>query len=212
MQAVVLVEQQVTRCLAVAYGQGCIGMAVEMLAVKGSEINVGQDVGVVYQKRFAIVQQALCFQYASSRVEQFASFVADVQVKAKVVVGLQEINDLLSEVMDVDHYFPESGCLDTQQRVLQHGYACHGDKCLGHVVGQWTQPGTQSGCEYHGFHGGQLRALKVCSMFCSRCTRLTCTPNSWLRCSARCWAEYTERCCPPVQPKQTDRLVKPRSM
>lgn len=46
-------------------------------------------------------------------------------------------------------------------------------------------------------------------MFCSLCIRFTCTPNFLLRCSARCWAEYTERCWPPVQPKHTDRLVNP---
>ena len=49
-------------------------------------------------------------------------------------------------------------------------------------------------------------------MFCSLCIRFTCTPNFLLRCSARCWAEYTERCWPPVQPKHTDRLVNPRSI
>ena len=39
-----------------------------------------------------------------------------------------------------------------------------------------------------------LFALKFCSIFCSLCIKFTCTPNFLFRCSAKCCAEYTERC------------------
>ena len=49
----------------------------------------------------------------------------------------------------------------------------------------------------------------TCEIFCSLWRILTSTPNFLLRCSARCWAEYTLRCWPPVQPKENIRSVNP---
>ena len=57
-----------------------------------------------------------------------------------------------------------------------------------------------------------LRASSTLLTPCSRCTRRTSMPNLSWRWVARCSAQYTERCCPPVQPKENIKSVKPRSM
>ena len=68
----------------------------------------------------------------------------------------------------------------------------------------WTTVAKPSVC--------QLSASKVCSIPCSRWQMCTSIPNFSCRCSARCCAEYTLRCCPPVHPNENIRFVKPRSM
>ena len=60
-------------------------------------------------------------------------------------------------------------------------------------------------CHYLAF------AEKCCVIACSLCCKMISMPNFSERCSAKCWALYTLRCCPPVQPKENISAVKPRS-
>lgn len=151
-QAVAAVGQQVAGCLAVVGQQGGVGSAFHVVAVEGGQVYVCQDVGVVDEEGLAVVQQGAGLQDASARVEQFAPFVADTDPHTEIIVRLQEVEYLFSEVMDIDDDVVESGLLQPQYHALQHGNTGYGDQGLGHVVGEWAQAGAQSGGKYHGFH------------------------------------------------------------
>ena len=164
VQLLLLVEQQVAGGLPLADKQRGLGIAIHMVAVEGGKVYVGEDVGIVYQKRFIAVQERTGFSDAASGVEQHVPFVTEVDGDAEVVAGTQEVDNLFSEVVDVDGDVVESRLFQAQYDPLQHRFSGYGDKRFGRMVCQRTQPGAQTGCENHGFH----LALNVCSMFCSR--------------------------------------------
>src|SRR5689334_2990058 len=70
------------------------------------------------------------------------------------------------------------------------------------VVCERAQPRAEAGSENHSFHAGS------CS--CARCRTSTSTSELLRRCLASCSAMNTDRCCPPVQPKDTMRFLKLR--
>ena len=77
-----------------------------------------------------------------------------MNLRAEVVVGTEEVDNLLPEVVDIDRYLVESCFLQPQYHPFQHGLSCYGNEGLGHVVRQGAQPGAQAGGENHGFHIG----------------------------------------------------------
>src|SRR5581483_9346133 len=91
----------------------------------------------------------------------------------------------------------QAGNGDLKQRVSRHFY-----QRLRPVIGQRTQARTQPGSQNHGFHWASFSS--------SKCRNLTSTPAQLWKCFASASARYTERCCPPVHPKETVRLLKPR--
>ena len=58
--------------------------------------------------------------------------------------------------------------------------------------------------------GGQNHRLHLPRFSNPRCRTTTSTPLVLRKCFANSSARYTDRCCPPVQPNDTIRLLKPR--
>ena len=154
VQVVVVVKKEIAGSLALAHKQGRLRIALQMVAVETCKVNVRQNIRVVHQERFLSVQKGACLFDASSGVEQHAAFVADVNLRAEVVVATEEVDNLLPEVVDIDRYLVESCFLQPQYHPFQHGLSCYGNEGLGHVVRQGAQPGAQAGGENHGFHIG----------------------------------------------------------
>ena len=90
--------------------------------------------------------------------------ITDVDGQSEILVGFQEIENLFPEMMDVDDQFGKSRFFQFENHMLQHGTSGHRHQGFGHVVGQWFEPGTQSGGKYHGFH----LAFSNWSICCSR--------------------------------------------
>ena len=129
----------------------------------------------------------------SPGVKQQIPFVRDMDSKPEVIIGFQEIKYLPAEMMNVNHYFGKTGHFQFQNHMLQHRTPGYGHKRLRHRIGQRFQPAAHAGREYHCFHCSSILfytvASNVCSMFCSRCTSSTLTPNFRFKCSAKCCAE-----------------------
>ena len=148
VQVVVVVKKEIAGSLALAHKQGRLRIALQMVAVETCKVNVHQNIRVVHQERFLSVQKGACLFDASSGVEQHAAFVADVNLRAEVVVGTEEVDNLLPEVVDIDRYLVESCFLQPQYHPFQHGLSCYGNEGLGHVVRQGAQPGLAF-CFFH---------------------------------------------------------------
>ena len=65
----------------------------------------------MHQKRLIAAKERNGFLDASARIQQFFSFVADMDGDAEVLVGLQEADDLFAKVVDIDDDFSKSGLL-----------------------------------------------------------------------------------------------------
>ena len=73
------------------------------------------------------------------------------------------------------------------------------------IIGQRAQTRAQAGGQHHRLHLATFSG-KFFSSSMWRTT--TSTPLVDRRCRASCSARKTDRCCPPVQPKETIRLPK----
>lgn len=138
-KAVLSIHQQIAGGIAVIGKQRGIGIAFQVVAVEGLEVEIRQDVGIVYEERFTAFEQRACFLDASARIEQHIPFVTDVYIYAKVIIGMQEINNLLAKVMDIDCDVIESRFFQPKYHPLQHRFSGYRNEGFGHVVRQRTQ-------------------------------------------------------------------------
>ena len=102
------VKHEVARRGALGYEHRGVGGMVEMIVVEVGKIEVGHDVGVMHEERLAVVEQRASLQDASAGVEQLAALVAHLDVDPEVAVVAQKVDNLLPEVMDVDHNVGEA--------------------------------------------------------------------------------------------------------
>ena len=58
-----------------------------------SQVDIGQYVGVMYEKRFIAVKPLTSFQYAASRIQQLVAFIAYVQLDTKDILLYGREND-----------------------------------------------------------------------------------------------------------------------
>src|SRR5205085_4235881 len=130
-------------------------------------------------------------------------FARDFNMHAEVVVGLQKIQDHTSKMMHIDDHLADSGGPQARECNLQQRASVHFHQGLGTIIGKGPQARAQSGGQNHGFH--------LPSFSSPRCRTTTSTPFLPRKCSASCPAIYTERCFPPLQPKETIRLLNLRS-
>lgn len=106
----------------------------------------------MYQKRLVSAEEGFCFPDSASRIEQAVTFVTDMDGQSEILVCPKKIKDLFTEMMNVDHQFVESCRFQFQDYVLQHGASGHGHQCLGHMVGERFQAGSETRRKDHGFH------------------------------------------------------------
>ena len=106
-----------------------------------SEVEVGEDVGVVHQERFVAVEQRLCAQNAAAGVEQLVALVADGYVDAKILLLVEESDDLVAEMMYVHHHVGDAASNNVFDYTLKHRHPVERHQCFGHGVGEWFQSG-----------------------------------------------------------------------
>src|SRR5882724_820808 len=104
--------------------------------------------------------------------------------------------------MNVNDHLVNAKAAQPGESDLQHGTARDLHQRFGAIVGERTEPGAETGGQDHGFH-------RPCFSI-STCRTATSRPLRPRKRLANCSAKYTERCCPPVQPKDTIRFLKPR--
>ena len=123
-----------------------------MPAVKGLQIHIRPDIGIVHQERFIPIQPGTCLPYASSRIQQQIALVTDVYIYTEVMTCLQKVDNLFTKVMDVHGQVCKASLFQFQNHPFQHRLAGYRHQCFGHSVGQRAQACTQPCCKYHGFH------------------------------------------------------------
>ena len=104
--------------------------------------------------------------------------------------------------MDVDNHVSNPKGAQPAQGDFQERMACDFDQGLGPIISERPQARAET--------GGQVHRLHLPRFSSSRCRTITSTPLLRRKYLANCSARYTERCCPPVQPKDTIRFLKPR--
>ena len=129
--------------------QGGIGRRYRMGAYHGSEVEVGEDVGVVDQYGLVAEQRDYLGQ-ASAGIEQLG-FVAHGNV-VEIVSGGQEVVYLVGEVMGVDDNASYACVAHFVDHACEHRSASHLHEGLGMGIGPRFKPAAVSGGEYHAYH------------------------------------------------------------
>ena len=111
-------------------------------------------------------------------------------------------------MMDIHHELIHACSPEPCDDVVEQSLPGKRGQSLGGIVSERLEPGSQTGRKNHCLH----IPYNVFSIFCSLWMSFTLMSNLLARWEARCSAQYTERCWPPVQPKQTWRLVNFLSM
>ena len=117
------------------------------------------------------------------------------------------VDDHIGEVMRVDNDFLDPELAEADECELKHRAAADFNQGLRTIVGERTKTRAQPGSENHRLHF----AIFSGKFFSSSMWRtITSTPLVDRRCRASCSARKTDRCWPPVHPKETIRSRKPR--
>ena len=116
------------------------------------EIQVGEDIGIMCQKRFVALKEVTGFKYSAAGVEQEVAFVADGDVDAEIPILLEKIDYLVAEMMHIHHYVADAARYDIANYAFEHSHAGEFYERLGRVVGEWAQSSAKSGCKYYCFH------------------------------------------------------------
>ena len=95
------------------------------------------------------IEQRPRFLDATARLEQSAGFVGDTDVETEVIVGLEIIDDLFSEMMHIDDNPLISRCLKLLDDMPQQRLSPYPHECLGHRVGERLQSGSQTCSKDH---------------------------------------------------------------
>ena len=86
--------------------------------VEGEEVCVRENINVVNQNRLIVGEEACSLLESTTRFEELVGFVAETDVDAETVVGLDEINDLLSEMMNIDDNLCDTNTLQFLDKYL----------------------------------------------------------------------------------------------
>lgn len=131
-----VVEEQVATGLALVHYQRGQLTSLCCLAVELGHVGIAHDVHVVHQDRFVVVKHRQGLAQRASRIEQAVTLVAHPNVDAVVLVGIEELDNLLAEVVHVDDDMLEASRLQFQEVMLQQGTTVHLHQGLGAVIGQ----------------------------------------------------------------------------
>ena len=209
-EEILFVEEQVARGGTVLYSQGGQSFTVTVLAQHCLKVNVAEDVDVVEQEwlaKAAATRQEVgsLFQAATGVEENF--FAGNLEAHIEVAIGGEVARYLIGEVVDINDYVDDAAGFETKKREFEEGVPGDFNQRLGTIVRERTKSRAQAGCEDHPLQDATFSG-KFFSI--STCRTRTSTPSRVRRCCANCSARKTERCCPPVQPKETMRLANPR--
>ena len=146
----ILIEKQISLGLSLR-NKECGGTCI---LVKGEQIGVGENIYVVNENELVVGEQASCFFQSSTRFEKHVCFVAELYVDAKRLLGLYEINDLLSKVMDVDDNVGHPDVFESFNQYLYKRFPIERHHRLGHCVGEWFESCAEPGCKDESIHEG----------------------------------------------------------
>src|SRR5262245_8976253 len=197
-----LIEEERPRGRPVVDGQSSDCPIVAMILRHAVEIDGTDHIYVMQQERFCVVAEKPARLLQSSTGIEQRLFAGNLNVHPKVVVCFQVLNNHVREVMDIDDHSIDTACAQTLKSDLQQRAACDFHQCLRTAVGEWPEARSKTCSQHHRFHFPRLSR--------ARCRTTTSSPGLPRKCLASCSAKYTDRCCPPVQPNETIRFLKPR--
>src|SRR4029077_14170335 len=119
----------------------------------------------------------------------------------------QAVNHHVRIVMHVDNHVTDPKFAQAGKRNFKQSTSANFNQSFRAVISERTQPRAQASSQHHGLHW-PIFSSSIFSNSTWRST--TSTPALPRKCLASCSARYTERCWPPVQPKEAVRLLKPR--
>jgi len=148
-QTVTLIEEQISARVALVDDEGCI---VLVLLVDAAYIHLTHNIHIMNQYRSIIFEKMQGLTQSSSSIEKAAPLIAHTNVDSEMLVGIEETDDLITEMMDIDNNVIETGFTQLQDIIFEEGFAGNFDQCLRAVEGQWLEPGAESGGENHCIH------------------------------------------------------------
>ena len=89
--------------------QSGICITFQMVVVESIEIQVCQDIGIMYKKRLVALQQRTGFFDTTTGIQQFTPFVTDMNIHTEVLVCTEEVYNLTSKMVDVYGDIMEAG-------------------------------------------------------------------------------------------------------
>ena len=186
------IHPEIALRLALAHEQGGI---ISGTIVEGTQVGIAEDIDVMHEHRTVGIEEGCRLAQSASRLEQHVALVRHQELHSLYGLGVQVVDDLVGEVVHVDHSPTETGIVEPPRHMTQERLIAHGHQCLGHGVGERPQAGTESGGENHGLshHCCFVLSLPMAGSMLwisrSRWQMRTSTPNfAWI-CSARCCAE-----------------------
>ena len=197
-----LIEDERPRCRPVADSDCGQRPIVAVILRHAVEIDRTDHVDVMQQERLRVVAEKPAGLLQSSAGIEQRIFAGNLNVHPKVFLCFQVLNNHVREVMYIDDHSIDTGCAQTLERDLQQRAARDFHQCLRTAVGERPESRSKTCSQHHRLHFPRLSK--------ARCRTTTSSPGLPRKCLASCSAKYTDRCCPPVQPNETIRFLKPR--
>ena len=147
-----IVEEKVTLGLTVRYKEGrCIGS--ESFVVEGEEVCIGQNINVMNENGGVIGEEAGGFLQSSTCLQKHVCLIAELNVDAEMMVGLDKVDDLPCKMMDIDDDVVNTNRFEPLDEDLHEGLSTDRHHCFGHSVGERFETCAKSGSENEGVHG-----------------------------------------------------------
>ena len=150
-QAHVFPEEEAAVGFGLGYGQ--VGKGFRPAGKEeGRDVEIGNDVDIVYQER-PVFQAAAGEFDAASGFEGFGPvFMRDGDIYPEIAVLPEESGYLIRKMVRINHNPGKTRCLEFQDHPLEHGYAADAHQRLWDTVGERLESRAEPGCEYQRFH------------------------------------------------------------
>ncbi len=97
-----------------------------------------------------------CLTQSATGVQQRVSLIADSDLTTKIVMLTQVLDDLIREMVHIDHYIRNTGLAQPHYLTLQQRMSTYGHQRLRHRVRQWFEASSQTRSEDHCSHINRL--------------------------------------------------------
>ena len=145
-----LVEKQVALCVATTHHQ--LHIHIDTFRIEGAQRSVTEDVDIVNQdRRIALCEQRNGSAEAAAGIQQGFALIGDMNRHRPLMFG-QIVDDLLPEMMDIDHQFFGANFDQPVDGVPQQGLTVYRDQRLGHTIGEGTQTSAETGGKNQSSH------------------------------------------------------------